>query len=435
MLNELGVVRDQIDSIDAQLLALLNNARPPSTWARSDPATARPAVYRRSARPGAAPHPGSQRRAAARRERHLLLSARSCRPACPSRTRSASPSSGRLGTFSERARGQAFRHARVSFPRAPSTTCSARSKPAMPSTAWCRSKIHRGAVGRTLTCSLGTPLKICGEVVVRIHQHLMSRETSLGAIRKVFPRPVPAQCHEWLNRSLPGVPRIPVGSNAEAARLCIPSTNTAAIAGEAASRARYDLPRLVESIEDEPNNTTRFFVIGRHDAGRPAPDKTSLIMSRRNRPARCICSAPLAAAGVHEPPGVPPGPLGPSGWSTCSTWTSKAIVTIRRSRPPRCPGRIRCTPRKSWAPIPRPVLRFLWSLPMRLCDLAPPISGRFPLSARQADFRTGPEMGLDEASIVKLASNENPSASASAPRGDGGAQPTSPATRTATVSS
>jgi chorismate mutase/prephenate dehydratase len=141
-----------------------------------------------------------------------------------------------------------------------------------------------GAVGRTLDLLLGSSLKICGEVVLRIHQHLMTRETELGRITKVYSHAQSlAQCHEWLNRSLPGVHAISVGSNAEAARLASLEPGTAAIAGEAASE-RYDLPRLVESIEDEPNNTTRFLVLGRHDAGRTGADKTSLIMSASNRP-------------------------------------------------------------------------------------------------------------------------------------------------------
>ena len=142
-------------------------------------------------------------------------------------------------------------------------------------------------------------LKICGEVVLRIHQHLMTRETSLAGITRVYSHAQSlAQCHEWLNRSLPGVARISVGSNAEAARLASIEPGTAAIAGEAASE-RYDLPRLVESIEDEPNNTTRFVVIARHDAGRSGVDKTSLIMSASNRPGAVHeLLAPFADAGV-----------------------------------------------------------------------------------------------------------------------------------------
>ena len=139
-----------------------------------------------------------------------------------------------------------------------------------------------GAIGRTLDLLLTTPLKICGEVVLRIHQHLLSSETSLGNISKVYSHAQSlAQCHEWLNRSLPNAQRIPVASNAQAAQCAAAEAGTAAIAGEAAAE-RYQLPKLASSIEDEPNNTTRFVVLGRQEAGPSGRDKTSLIMSAHN---------------------------------------------------------------------------------------------------------------------------------------------------------
>ena len=140
-----------------------------------------------------------------------------------------------------------------------------------------------GAVGRSMDLLLSTPLKICGEVVVRIHQNLMSRETDFAQITKVYSHAQSlAQCHEWLNRMLPNAQRISVGSNAQAAQRAAEEPGTAAIAGEAAA-ARYNLPKLVENIEDEPNNTTRFLVLGKHDAAPSGRDKTSLIMSAPNR--------------------------------------------------------------------------------------------------------------------------------------------------------
>ena len=130
---------------------------------------------------------------------------------------------------------------------------------------------------------LGSSLKICGEVVLRIHQNLLSKETDFSAITKVYSHAQSlAQCHEWLNRVLPNAQRISVGSNAQAAQKAAEEAGAAAIAGEAAA-ARYELPKLAENIEDEPNNTTRFLVMGRHDAGISGRDKTSLIMSAPNR--------------------------------------------------------------------------------------------------------------------------------------------------------
>jgi len=156
-----------------------------------------------------------------------------------------------------------------------------------------------GAVGRTMDLLLGTQLKICGEVVLRIHQNLLSNERDLVGITRVYSHAQSlAQCHEWLNRMLPGAQRISVGSNAQAAQLASEEAGAGAIAGEAAA-ARYSLPRLAENIEDEPNNTTRFLILGKHDAGPSGRDKTSLIMSAPNRTgALHELLLPLSSAGV-----------------------------------------------------------------------------------------------------------------------------------------
>jgi chorismate mutase/prephenate dehydratase len=146
---------------------------------------------------------------------------------------------------------------------------------------------------------LGTQLKICGEVVLRIHQNLLTKEAGLDKVTKVYSHAQSlAQCHEWLNHNLPGVPRISVASNSLAAQMATEEHGVAAIAGEAAAE-RYQLPKLVENIEDEPNNTTRFLVLGKHDAGVSGRDKTSLIMSAPNRTgALHELLLPLSSAGV-----------------------------------------------------------------------------------------------------------------------------------------
>ena len=88
-----------------------------------------------------------------------------------------------------------------------------------------------GAVGRSMDLLFSTPLKVCGEVVLRIHQNLMTRETSLDKVTKVYSHAQSlAQCHEWLNRNLPNVPRISVGSNSQAAEMAMQEEGAAAIA-------------------------------------------------------------------------------------------------------------------------------------------------------------------------------------------------------------
>ncbi|MBP6096211.1 MAG: prephenate dehydratase [Methyloversatilis sp.] len=156
-----------------------------------------------------------------------------------------------------------------------------------------------GAVGRTLDMLLSTTQMVCGEVMLRVEQNLMSRDTPLGEIRCVYSHAQSlAQCHEWLNRNLPGVPVIAVASNAEAARRASEEERAAAIAGEAAARV-YDLNILSANIEDDPANTTRFLVMGEHDAGPSGRDKTSLIFTVQNRSGAVVrLLQPLADEGV-----------------------------------------------------------------------------------------------------------------------------------------
>ena len=156
-----------------------------------------------------------------------------------------------------------------------------------------------GAIGRTLDLLLASPLKICGEVNLRIHQNLLTRAESLDQIKRLYSHAQSlAQCHEWLNRNLLGVPRTPVASNAEAARMAADDPTSAAIAGEAAAR-RYELTVFAGNIEDDPNNTTRFLVLGKHDAGPSGTDKTSLVCSAQNKPgAMHDLLVPFAQHGV-----------------------------------------------------------------------------------------------------------------------------------------
>ncbi|MGB5081813.1 MAG: prephenate dehydratase [Burkholderiales bacterium] len=141
-----------------------------------------------------------------------------------------------------------------------------------------------GAIGRTLDLLLATPLKICAEVVLRVQQNLMAKRTSMKAIRKVYSHPQSlAQCHGWLSQHLPRAQRMPLASNAEAARVAAKEAGAAAIGPEIAA-ARYGLKLLARSIEDDPRNRTRFLVLGTHDAGASGKDRTSLVMTAHNKP-------------------------------------------------------------------------------------------------------------------------------------------------------
>ena len=141
-----------------------------------------------------------------------------------------------------------------------------------------------GAVGRTLDLMCQTPLSICGEIRLRIRQNLLSTAATSGEVVKVYSHAQSlAQCAQWLAKHLPGAARVAVASNAEAARLAAMEPGTAAIAGENAA-AIYALHVLAPHIEDEPNNTTRFWVLGRNRVPPSGHDETSLVMAAPNRP-------------------------------------------------------------------------------------------------------------------------------------------------------
>jgi chorismate mutase/prephenate dehydratase len=136
-----------------------------------------------------------------------------------------------------------------------------------------------GSVNHTLDRFLSSPLKICGEVELRINQCLMGRMASLDQIRRVCTHPQSlAQCRQWLNEHLPDVERIPVSSNAEGARRARDEVGTAAIAGRTAAEV-YGLTLLAAEIEDRPDNTTRFFVVGGRLFGPSGRDRTTLLVS------------------------------------------------------------------------------------------------------------------------------------------------------------
>lgn len=142
-----------------------------------------------------------------------------------------------------------------------------------------------GVVNHTLDSFMPSPLQIAGEVELRIHHHLLAPPgVAPEALSRVFSHQQSlAQCRYWLDAHWPKLERIPVASNAEAAAMVRRETNAAAIAGEMAAE-RYGLVRLADNIEDQPDNTTRFLVLGRQKVLPSGRDKTTLLVSTRNEP-------------------------------------------------------------------------------------------------------------------------------------------------------
>jgi chorismate mutase/prephenate dehydratase len=207
---------------------------------------------------------------------------------------------GPAGTFSEAAVLKRFGHANVSVPCASIDAVFRETEsgdadygvvPVENST--------EGAVGRTLDLLLQSPVKVCGEVVLPVHQCLLAQRENWADVKRVYSHPQSlGQCQNWLAANLPNAERIAVASNAEAARLAAEQPDCAAVAGQQAAE-QFGVPVRAENIEDDPRNTTRFLVLGNQDVAPSGRDKTSLVMSAANRPgAMHDLLTPLAQHGV-----------------------------------------------------------------------------------------------------------------------------------------
>lgn len=139
-----------------------------------------------------------------------------------------------------------------------------------------------GAVNHTLDSLLRSTVRLCGEVALPIHHHLLGGPATPERIERVVSHQQSlAQCRAWLDAHLPAAERVAVASNGEAARLVADGMAAAAIAGDLAAQ-HYGLHTLSRNIEDEANNTTRFVVLGRHGVAPSGADKTALLVAARN---------------------------------------------------------------------------------------------------------------------------------------------------------
>lgn len=140
-----------------------------------------------------------------------------------------------------------------------------------------------GRIVDTMSNFIQRPIRICGEVLLPIHHNLLSNADRLS-IRKVYSKPQAlSQCRRWLSEHLPDVQRIEVASTTQAAKIAQQESGAAAIASlEAASE--YSLKILCESIEDDPNNVTRFAIIGTDQPKTTGKDKTSLLFQVHHQP-------------------------------------------------------------------------------------------------------------------------------------------------------
>lgn len=155
-----------------------------------------------------------------------------------------------------------------------------------------------GVINHTLDLFMKSSLSISGEVALRIRHNLLSNLDSLDKIDRVYSHQQSlSQCSQWLDKNLPNAERIAMNSNAQAV-LYAKEHNAASIGGVMAAEL-YDVPVLVADIEDEPDNTTRFAVIGQHLSPPSGDDRTSLLVFVHNKPGSLFdLLKPLAERGI-----------------------------------------------------------------------------------------------------------------------------------------
>ncbi len=140
-----------------------------------------------------------------------------------------------------------------------------------------------GVVNHTLDMFMDSSLLIYGEVLQEVSHHLLSKADRPEDIKKIYSHPhAIAQCRNWLETNLPHVPVSEVPSTARAAELCVDDLSGAAIASELAGQL-YGLKVLKARIEDNINNFTRFLVLSQKPSERTGKDKTSVMLSVKDK--------------------------------------------------------------------------------------------------------------------------------------------------------
>jgi chorismate mutase / prephenate dehydratase len=143
-------------------------------------------------------------------------------------------------------------------------------------------ELHQGDAPPVKTTP-NSNIQICAEAPLRIHHCLLGRGRRAD-VRRILSKPQAlSQCRNWLSAHLPDAALVEAASTGAAAHLAATEPGTAAIAGEQAA-ANYGLDVMARHIEDNPDNVTRFAVIGRHAAERSGKDKTSLAFEAPHKP-------------------------------------------------------------------------------------------------------------------------------------------------------
>jgi chorismate mutase/prephenate dehydratase len=139
-----------------------------------------------------------------------------------------------------------------------------------------------GVVTHTLDMFVDSELKIVAQMVLPV-QHCLLSNWPRSQVKKLFAHPqASGQCRVWLQNNLPQAEIIETSSNARSAELAAKQRHSAAIAGIIAAE-KYKIDVLEYDIQDNAYNATRFIVLGRQCTPPTGRDRTSILISVRDK--------------------------------------------------------------------------------------------------------------------------------------------------------
>ncbi len=278
----LGEVRQEIDTLDAQIQALISDRARLASVVRASKGQLGSAVdYYRPEREAQVLRAVRERNQGPISDAEMLRLFREIMSVCLAQQEPLKIAYlGPEGTFTQQAVNQHFGHSVQAlgvtgiddvFTQVESTEADFGVVPVENS--------NQGIVSHTLDRFVDSDLKICGEIEMAIHHNLLSKAKSLADIERVYSHQQSlSQCKAWIRQHLPTAECIAVSSNAEAARRVRHSPDAAAISSKSAAEI-YGVPVLFARIEDQADNATRFLVIGRQLLTSSGDDKTSLLLA------------------------------------------------------------------------------------------------------------------------------------------------------------
>jgi len=141
-----------------------------------------------------------------------------------------------------------------------------------------------GGVRESLEGFVQNPgVRVCAEVLLRVHHNLVGRAASLDQVKRIYSKPEGfVQCRRWLGSLARDVQTVPVASTARGVEMAAEDPESAAIGSTLAAELN-GLAILFPNIEDDPDNTTRFYVLGNEPAKRCGQDKTALMLAVPHR--------------------------------------------------------------------------------------------------------------------------------------------------------